>query len=176
MANPVRPLGRSSGRDIYDEAAIQDLERQISEDELHFRMTGENRRPRRLDNPIVDNNPSPDIANDGDSYDINNFNNDLNDAIFRTEPEGYSEDNPSEFIDVPSQNSRRSELGRTDSFSRNQHQRVGEQYADIARERVMDAYNRREREKEDKEFVAIKEKRIERSKNAIMELKIDDEE
>jgi len=181
MANPIRPLGRSSAHDIYDEAATQDLERQIEEDELHFRNTGENRRPRRLDNPLVDNNPSPDIANDGDNYDLSN------DPVEHTASGEYAEDSPSQFI--PSHNSRRTGLQQTediirdyertmgnDTFSRNQHQRVGEQYTDLARERVMNAYNRREREKGEKEFAIVKEKRIEQSKNAILELKIEDDE
>ena len=152
MANPIRSLGRRSSGDIYEEAASQDLERQIEEDELHFRNTGENRRPRRLDSPLVDNNPSPDIANDGDNYDLSD------DPVRGEIPGEYAEDSPSQFI--PSHNSRRSGL----------------QHADPSRERVMNAYNRREREKGEKEFAIVKEKRIEQSKNAILELKIEDDE
>lgn len=149
MANPIRPHGRS-GMDIFEEAARQDEERQIQEDDAHFSLTGINRRPRRLDNPLVDNNPSPDIANDGDEYDENNI------TELRNGINDYVENDPSEFINLPSQNSRRSN--------------------NPTRERVMDAYNKRETEKEEKEFNLIKEKRIEKSKNAIMELKIDEED
>lgn len=169
MANPVTPLGRRPSRDIYEEASLQDEERQIREDDLHFRRTGENRRPRRLDSPLVDNNPSPDIANDGDNYE-------LEEDLSNMHMAEYSEDNPTEFIgNLPSQNSRRQSaisnqlrdiLYNLPPPSNSRHQRMS----------TVDAYNRREREKQEKDFNELKEKRIEKSKNAILELKIEDEE
>ena len=168
MANPITPFGRRPSRDIYEEASLQDEERQIREDDLHFRRTGENRRPRRLDSPLVDNNPSPDIANDGDSYGLEE---DLSNMHGVGE---YSEDNPTEFIgNLPSQNSRRQST-------------ISNQLRDMlynlpppsrhSRISTIDAYNRREKEKQEKEFGELKEKRIEKSKNAILELQIEDEE
>lgn len=163
MANPITPVGFNHGRDIVEEAAAQDEERNIRADEEHFRRTGQNRRPRRLDNPLVDNNPSPDLANDGDSYDLEN-----NDP-----PSEYAEDSPTTFIDnVPSQNSRRNGLTDTQQNILGAFQDYTNRYP---RQREVDAYNQREKEKEEKELEEIKKKRIEQSKNAIMELKVDED-
>jgi len=160
MANPITHVGRDRGIDIAEEAALQDDERQIREDDAHFRQTGENRRPRRLDNPLVDNNYSPDIASDGDEYD----NLDSGDRLLSE----YVEDNPTELINTPSQNSRRQSNGLTSL-----QQSLLDGFQNIpSRQREVNAYNRREQEKEEKEFQKIKQKRIEQSKNAIMELDV----
>ena len=163
MANPVTHVGRDHGIYIAEEAALQDEERQIREDDTHFRQTGENRRPRRLDNPLVDNNYSPDIASDGDEYD----NLDSGDRLLSE----YVEDNPTELINTPSQNSRRQRNGLTSL-----QQSLLDGFQNIpSRQREVNAYNRREQEKEEKEFQEIKQKRIEQSKNAIMELDVDND-
>lgn len=178
MANPVRQVGERS-LDIIEEAALQDEERQIREDDAYFRQTGRNRRPRRLDSPLVDNNPSPDIANDGDSYDLND------EERRNSDGRAYLEDNPTEFISGPNQNSRRQirveqdllALHRIDTFAatRPQSRQPLAPHIDPVRQREVEAYNRREQEKEEKEFSEIKEKRIEQSKNAIMELNIEED-
>lgn len=74
MPNPIRPLGRPINQwsfdssDIENEGRRQDRERRLREDEEYFRRTGMRRPPIMDFNPLVDSNPSPDIANDGDSY------------------------------------------------------------------------------------------------------------
>ena len=147
MANPITPVGRGSGRDIIEEAYLQDEEREIREADEYFRRTGENPRPSRLDNPLVDNNYSPDIANDGDSYD------ESIEPLNRHNVHGeYAEDNPTQFI------------SETISRLQNNTRQI--------RQRPMEAYSNRQKEKEQQELNILKQKRIEQSKNAIMETRI----
>jgi len=152
MANPVRAVGRDLGIDIIEEAARQDEEREIREADERFRMTGENPRPRRLDSPLVDNNYSPDIANDGDSYEesAEPFNH-------HTAEGEYVEDNPSQFM-----------VDQEVSMLRFN---AGQNY--LPRRTVVEAYNDREKEKEQREMDILKQKRMEESKNAITEIQID---
>jgi len=180
MANPITPAGFRRDVDIVEEAASQDEERADREDEAHFRATGINRRPRRLDSPLVDDNPSPNIAVDGDSYEVEEHYPDVG---------GYSEDSPTQFIDnTPSQNSRRQNNGLTEVQQRllNGIRGLGlDGVRDLPasqipaqirnpRQRTVDAYNKREKEREEKEFDEIKKNRIEQCKNSIMELNIEE--
>jgi len=71
MANP-RPITPVGGRDIFDNARQQDLERQQREAQDHFDRTGERVPVYQPVDPLVPINghsEPDDIASDGDAYD-----------------------------------------------------------------------------------------------------------
>ena len=93
MANPIRPIGMSRDVDIFDEARIQDEQREARENLEHFNRTGENRRQVGTYDPLVDNDRYRDVANDGDSYD------ETAGSPFNNRNRVYSEDSPTQIIE-----------------------------------------------------------------------------
>jgi len=75
MANPVRAIGRSGFSGDFDpenEGRRQDRERRVREDEEYYQRTGRRRPPIIEYSPLVDQYPTPDVADDGDAYIENN--------------------------------------------------------------------------------------------------------
>ena len=191
MANPIIPSGNPRGRllpgalyssDIDENISLrarrQDEERSIREDDEHFRMTGENRLPRSVDNPLVEDNVPRDVADDGDSYDEPL-------PYFRrnhTASGEWAEDTPTRIIDQRNVDDLMAahgidasrEMGIIRETGGNLGAALNDNASRIsASRREREAYVRREQEKKDEEQKILEEKNKKKYNNAISGLEAD---
>jgi hypothetical protein len=127
MANPITPAGfRDLG--AVEEAQRQDAERNQRAANEHAQRTGQTPRHYEPPNPLVPINgyaDQRDIANDGDSYDVNNINNGLarslselftvgtsQDDLGSSAAGEYVENNPSQLITNAARNRARNQRRR----------------------------------------------------------------